>query len=283
MMMKKVVYTFAALLMITGMVAGQSAMPDSNTAATATSDNGRPQARSEQEREDYLTASAAAKGAALEAAANDFAARYPESELRVYLYAQSMLQFQTENDAPRLLAAAQKVLALSPNHSVALALSALALADNLEATDPDRANKVEEIKRRGNRAIHGVQTGYAPPASATPEQAAQYRRMVQSLAYSALGIMRLKTGDDAGAEKDLINALALNKIRPDPYLWYHLALAQDHRRQYSAALNSVEQALQLASSNPELQKLAEIEHDRLSGLAGRAPRSSNNTGAGPPQ
>jgi hypothetical protein len=30
-----------------------------------------------------------------------------------------------------------------------------------------------------------------------------------------------------------------------------------------------------------LQKLAEIEHDRLSGLAGRAPRSSNNTGANP--
>jgi len=283
MMMKKVVYTLAALLMTCGMIAGQSPMPDQSTAAAAPSYDGRPQAGSEQERNDYLSASAAVKGAALEAAASDFASRYPESQLRVHLYAQTMLEYQAENNESRLLAAAEKVLALNPNHSVALALSALALADSLEANDPARANKIEEIKRRGNRAIYGIETGYVPSASASPEQAAQYRNMVQSLAYSALGIMRLKTGDDAGAEKDLINALALNKLRPDPYLWYHLALAQDHRRQYSAALNSVEQALQLASSNPELQKLAEIEHDRLSGLAGRAPRSSNNTGANPRQ
>lgn len=284
MKMKNVVYIFAALLMSCGIVAGQSATPEpGSTAAAPSSYSHQPQAGSEQERDDYLAASAAAKGANLESAADGFAARYPESELRVYLYAQTMLQYQAENNVPKLLATAEKVLALNPNHPVALALSALALADNLEASDPDRASKVEEIKRRGNRAIHGAQNGYVPPASATAEQAAQYRRTLQSMAYSALGIMRLKTGDDAGAEKDLINALALNKVRPDPYLWYHLALAQDHRRQYSAALNSVEQALQLASSSPELQKLAEIEHDRLSGLAGRAPRTQNGTGANPPQ
>jgi Tfp pilus assembly protein PilF len=87
------------------------------------------------------------------------------------------------------------------------------------------------------------------------------------MAYSALGIMKLKTGDDAGAEKDLTTSTELAKIRTDGYTWYHLALAQDHRKKYAAALSSVEQALQLASSNPELQKLAEVEHERLAGLA----------------
>ncbi|HEX7286660.1 MAG TPA: hypothetical protein VF532_10800 [Candidatus Angelobacter sp.] len=282
MKMTKVLYTFAALFMSSGIVAGQSTPREPGPAAAARVAYTRPQARSEQERDDYLAASSVARGADLEAAADGFAARYPESELRVYLYAQTLQQYQAENNAPKLLATAEKVLALNPNHSVALALSALALADNLEANDPDRARKVEEIKRRGSRAIHGVQAGFVPPASANAEQAAQYRRALQSMAYSATGIMKLKTGDDAGAEKDLVTALALNKAQPDPSLWYHLALAQDHRKQYSAALNSVEQALQLASSNPELQKLAEIEHDRLSGLAGRAPRSPN-TGAQAPR
>jgi tetratricopeptide (TPR) repeat protein len=282
MKMKKVLYTLAVLFMSSGIVAGQSAPQEPGPAVAAPVAYSRPQAGSEQERDDYLAASNAARGADLEAAAEGFAARYPESELRVYLYAQTMQQYQVENNASRVLAAAEKVLAINPNHSVALALSALALADSLEANDPDRGRKVEEIKRRGSRAIHGVQTGFVPPASATVEQAAQYRRALQSMAYSATGIMKLKTGDDAGAEKDLVTAMALNKARPDPSLWYHLALAQDHRRQYSAALNSVEQALQLASSNPELQKLAEIEHDRLSGLAGRAPRSPN-TGAQAPR
>jgi hypothetical protein len=38
----------------------------------------------------------------------------------------------------------------------------------------------------------------------------------------------------------------------------------------------VDQALQLASSNPELQKLAEAEHDRLAGLA-RGPRNGESS------
>ena len=96
------------------------------------------------------------------------------------------------------------------------------------------------------------------------------------MAYSALGIMKLKTGDDAGAEKDLKMATELAKFRPDGHAWYHLALAQDHRKKYAAALNSVEQALQLASSDPELQKLAEVEHERLAGLA-RGPRNGSPT------
>lgn len=280
--MKKVLCTFAALFMSSGIVAGQSAAQEQGSAVAASSAYSRPHARSEQERDDYLAASNAARGADLEMGADSFAARYPESELRVYLYAQTMQQYQVENNAPKVLAAAEKVLALNPNHSVALVLSSLALADSLEANEPDRARKVEEIKRRGGRAIHGVQAGFVAPVSATPEQVEQYRRSLQSMAYSAIGIMKLKTGDDVGAEKDLITALALNKARPDASLWYHLSLAQDHRKQYSAALNSVEQALQLASSNPELQKLAEIEHDRLSGLAGRAPRPPN-TGAQAPR
>jgi uncharacterized protein HemY len=87
------------------------------------------------------------------------------------------------------------------------------------------------------------------------------------MAYSALGIMKLKTGDDSGAEKDLKTAADLPKVRPDPYIWYHLALAQDHRKKYPAALDSVEQALQLSSANPRLQRLAETEHARLNRLA----------------
>jgi len=81
---------------------------------------------------------------------------------------------------------------------------------------------------------------------------------------------------ESGAEKDLKAATELAKIRPDGYAWYHLALAQDHRKKYAAALGSVEQALQLASSDPELQKLAEVEHERLTGLA-RGPRNGSPT------
>jgi tetratricopeptide (TPR) repeat protein len=234
-----------------------------------------PIASSEQERADFNAAYAQTGALALEMAANQFAQQYPESNLREYLYAKAMRAYELENNPAGVLAAAQKLLAIKPDHAVALALKATILADQLENTDRDRAQKIEEIRKTANQAVESVGKGFAPAPALSEQDAAVYRTTLQSMAYSALGIMELKTGDDAKAEKDLNTAAVLTKITPDAYIWYHLALAQDHRKKYAAALNSVQQALQLASSNPELQRLAEIEFDRLSGLAGRTPRGAD--------
>jgi tetratricopeptide (TPR) repeat protein len=231
----------------------------------------RPAARSQQERNDFNRAYALSGAAAAESAANDFSARYPGSGLRHYLYSGAMLQYQHENNPAKMLDMGEKVLALDPDNPLALVLTATVLADSLGERDRDRERKVGTIKRNAARAIQAAESSY--PSSPDAPGAGLYRATLQSMAYSALGIMKLKTGDDAGAEKDLALAAELARIRPDPYIWYHLALAQDHRKKYTAALSSVEQALQLASSNPELQKLAEAEHERLFGLA-RGPRNA---------
>lgn len=229
----------------------------------------RPLARTEQERKDFNRDYALTGGATSEAAADDFADRYPDSELRRYLYSSAMLQYQRENNSDKMLAMGQKVLTLDRDNPLALVLTATALADSLGDRDRDRERKINAIKRNATRGIQAAGAEY----SSQNEAAALYKTTLQSMAYSALGIMKLKIGDDAGAERDLKAAADLRMARPDPYVWYHLALAQDHRKKYMAALNSVDQALQLASSNPDLQKLAEAEHDRLAGLA-KGPRNA---------
>ena len=228
----------------------------------------RPQAKTKQERDDFSRAYALTGGAASETAANTFAVKYPDSELRRYLYSSAMLQYQHENNPEKMLAMGEKVLMLDQDNPLALVLTATALADDLGDHDRDRERKIGTIKRNATRAIQSAETGYTPVS----DSAVLYKTTLQSMAYSALGIMKLKTGDDAGAEKDLKVAADLRKVKPDPYVWYHLALAQDHRKKYKAALNSVDEALQLSSSNPELQKLAEAEHERLAGLTG-GPRN----------
>jgi tetratricopeptide (TPR) repeat protein len=233
----------------------------------------RPQARSEQERADFNAAYALTGAATEEAAAIDFANRYPTSELRRYLYSSAMLQYQRENNPGKMLAMGERVLALDPDNPLALVLTATALADSLGDRDRDREKKISTIKHNAGRAIQAAEAGYSESSAGG---AAVYKTTLQSMAYSALGIMKLKTGDDAGAEKDLKIATELSKIRPDGYTWYHLALAQDHRKKYAAALSSVQQALQLASSDPELQKLAEVEHERLAGLT-KGPRNGSST------
>ena len=224
----------------------------------------RPEAKTQQERDDFTAAYALTGAAAEEAVANDFAARYPASELRRYLYTSAMVQYQHENNSAKMLAMGEKILELDPENPLALVLTATALADGLADRDRDRDKKINAIKRNAGRAIQAAEAAYADPSA---ETAPLYKTTLQSMAYSALGIMKLKTGDDAGAEKDLMRAAELAKIHPDPRVWYHLALAQDHRKKYAAALSSVQQALQLSSSDPELQQLAEAEHERLAGMA----------------
>jgi len=239
-------------------------------------------ARSQQEAADYHADYSVRGGAASEQAAASFAQKYPESELRSSLFARAMLEYQRENNPAGILKMGERVLALDPNHSVALVLTATALADGVGPSDPDRDKKISEIKRNVARALQTLDTSFVPPAAATIEQAAVYKTTLHAMAYSALGVLNLKTGDYADAEKNLKMASELAKIHPDAYIWYHLALAQDHRKKYPAALNSVEQALQLASANPDLQKMAETEHQRLTRLT-RRTESPDSGGAQPPQ
>jgi tetratricopeptide (TPR) repeat protein len=240
-------------------------------------------AKSQQEAADYHADYLILGGTAVEQAAISFAQKYPSSELRSYLFAKAMLEYQRENNSVGIMKMGERVLALDPNHVIALILTATVLADGLGPGDPDRDKKIAMVKKKVASALQTVDTSFIPPATVTVEEAAIYKTTLHAMAYSALGVVNLKTGDYADAEKNLELAADLAKIHPDPYIWYHLALAQDHRRKYPAALHSVEQALQLASANPDLQKIAETEHQRLTRLTRRTGESPDSGDDPPPQ
>jgi tetratricopeptide (TPR) repeat protein len=279
-LMKKIPMMFALVFLFTlpwwcAPVQGQRVgAQDDGAGGTAA---GRVTAGSQQEYDDYQAARRPASGLAADKAAGDFARKYPESELRRYLFSRALGRYQSENNPAGMLAMAERVLALDPKDPLALVLTATVVADGLSAGDPDRQPKMDAVRKYAARALQVLDVDAADSA-----QARIHRSTLRAMAYSALGVMELKTGDDAGAEKDLRTSANLPKARPDPYVWYHLALAQDHRKKYPAALNSVEQALQLASANPKLQRLAETEHERLNRLTGRDKEVPESGGTGPP-
>lgn len=242
-----------------------------------------PQAKTHPEFNDYNTAYAIAGGAASEKAADDFAAKYPSSELTAYLYSKAMHEYQNENNPEKMLSVGEKVLRLDPDNSIALVLTATVLADSLSDSDTDRQAKIARVKKNATHALETVDSGFVPPANATPEQVTAYKNTLQSMAHSALGIVALKTDDNAGAEKELRLSADLNQSQPDPYIWYHLALAQDHQKKYSEALESVNHALQVMGSNADLGNLARGEQGRLLTLTRGASSSPEKAPAQPPK
>jgi tetratricopeptide (TPR) repeat protein len=227
-----------------------------------------PQAKTHPEFNDYNAAYATAGGAAAEKAADEFAAKYPASELKAYLYAKAMHEYQNENNPPKMLSVGEKVLQLDPDNSIALVLTSTVLADSLKDADTDRQAKIARARKNATHALETVDSSFVPPANATPEQVTEYKSTLQSMAHSALGIVALKTGDDATAENELKLSTSLNVTQPDPYLWYHLALAQDHQQKYPEALVSINHALQVMGGNADLGELAKGEQKRLLTLTG---------------
>src|SRR5689334_8574255 len=142
-----------------------------------------PQARSQQEHDDFTAAYAVKGAAAAEKATEDFTAKYPDSELRRYLYSNTMRAYQSENNAAKMLALGVKVLRLDPDDVQALVLTATALADNLSDSDGDREKKIDTIRTNTNRAIQRLKTG-AVPLAADASQQAVYRTTLQAMAYS---------------------------------------------------------------------------------------------------
>jgi tetratricopeptide (TPR) repeat protein len=264
-MRRRILQIVLALALVAPVMAQQQPAPGASP--TPSPAKRPPQAKTQAEFKDYNAAYAVnTGGAAAEKAANDFAAKYPASELRSILYTKALHDYQSENNAPKMLEMGEKVLALDPENSVALVVTATVLSDGLSDTDADRQQKIDKIKKNANRALATIDTAFMPPANVTPEQITVYKNTLRSMAFSALGITDLKTGNDAEAEKELRQAAALGSAQPDPYVWYHLALSQDHQERYGDALASVEQAVKFSQPGSDLAKLAAGERERLQKL-----------------
>jgi tetratricopeptide (TPR) repeat protein len=268
--MSKSLTAITLILALTSALPGQQTASPGKTTAQAPARR-PPQAKTRAEFSDYNSANAITGGAASEKAANDFAAKYPDSELRSILYSRAMHEYQRENNPGKMLAMGEKILTNDPDNSVALVLTATVLSDNLSDADLDRQQKIAEIRKNANRALETVDAYFTPPAGTAPEQIEAYKKMLRSMAHSALGITDLKLGDNAGAEKELQAAADLGKVQPDPYIWYHLALSQDRQNKYAEALATAEQAVQLSQPGSDLARLAAGERDRLQKLTGTAP------------
>ena len=286
--MKKFLQKASLILLLACLSAALPAQQPSGSSGKQAQPAGKhvPQAKTHPEFNDYNTAYAVAGGAASEKAADDFTAKYPDSELKAFLYSKAMHEYQTENNKSKILIMGEKVLQFDPDNPIALVLTATIMADDLKDLnkDPDksgREKKVATIKKNSGHALETINSDFVAGANVTPEQLAAYKKTLLAMAHSALGIVALKTDDDAGAEKELKAAADANPGQPDPYVWYHLALAQDHQKKYPEALVSINQAVQYAGADPDLATLAQGELARLRTLNQTTPEAAKPQPAPP--
>src|ERR1700686_3787310 len=138
---------------------GQSGAAQSGTqAAAAPSGKRPPKAKTQPEFDAYKTAAASTDAAALEKAADDFAAKFPDSELRVLLYKNAMRLYQNTNNAEKTEAMGRKVLAIDGDDPDALTTVSDVIAERTHDSDLDKDQRFDDGMKMAQKALQTIDT-----------------------------------------------------------------------------------------------------------------------------
>jgi tetratricopeptide (TPR) repeat protein len=237
--------------------AGQTAAP---------AHKGPPQAKTQPEFDAYKAAVAnQSNPVALEKAADDFSAKFPNSELTPLLYRATMRGYQNANNTDKLLETSQKLLKADPDDPEALVNVAEAIAEQVHETDLDKAQKYDEARRDAQKALETVETDV--PSGVAPEQVDAYKGLLKSNAYSILGTLDFNEEKYADAEANFRKSIDAYP-QPDPVVVLRLALSLDKQNKYPEALKEANHAVDLTQDGTPAGKLARQERDRLVQLTG---------------
>jgi tetratricopeptide (TPR) repeat protein len=236
-----------------------------------------PAAKTQPEFDAYKAALPLTDAAATEKAADDFAAKFPDSELRVVLYKSAMQKYQASNNGDKMLEMAQKALTLDPDDPDALVGVAQVLAERTRDTDLDKDQKLAEAKKDAERALVTVDTD-VPTAGYPPEKIDQFKRYMKSEAYAVLGTLATNAKSWPEAETDLRKSIEVFPEQVDSVAVLRLAVALDMQNKIPDALKFANQAVDLTKDRPDSAagKAARAEQDRLTKLSsGSAPGQKN--------
>ena len=277
--MKRVAVVIAVLWISAGGFARNAFAQNSDKAAAQNAPAGqaaapagkrRPMAKTQEEYAAFNTANGLTDAAAQEKAANDFAAKFPDSELRPLLYKAVMGAYQQANNDAKIMEMAQKVLSYDADDPDALLSIAQELADRTRDTDLDRDQRYAEAKKDAQRALITLDTD-VPTAGIDPARLALYKANARNQAYYVLGTVDYNNKAWADAEGNLKKSVEAYPQQVDPITVFRLSVALDMQNKYPEALKYANQAVDLTKEGTGVGDAARKEKDRLTELNRSAP------------
>jgi tetratricopeptide (TPR) repeat protein len=260
-----------AVLMLSSWGLGQSgdkgAAQSAPAGQTAPAGKRRPMAKTQEEYAAFNAANAITDPAAQEKAANDFAVKFPDSELRVLLYKTVMHGYQQANNLDKMMEMSQKVLGYDADDPEALITAAQVLAERTRDTDLDKADRLAEARKDAQRALVTVDTD-VPTAGYAPEQLTAYKGFIRSEAYEISGTLDYNAKAWGDAETNLKKSIEAYPQQVDPIAVFRLSVALDMQSKYPEALKYANQAVDSTKEGTPAGDAARKEKDRLTQLTG---------------
>jgi tetratricopeptide (TPR) repeat protein len=273
-------FTLAIALALTGIASagGQTSGQPSQPAGTSQGAGRGPiQTKTPAEYQAYQAAIANAQNAqAMEKAADDFAAKFPDSAVRVLLYRSAMNAYQNAGNAQKLMDVGLKVLNLDKDDPEALISVAEVLQEQTSPTDLDKDKRAKRAIDYAQHALETIDTDLAVPSGTPNERVEAYKKTLRSSAFAIVGTLQYKQEQYADAESNLRKAIEADSANPDPVVVLRLALALDQQKKYADALQHANRAVELTQESTDVGKMARNERDRLVTMTGGSPAQGSS-------
>jgi tetratricopeptide (TPR) repeat protein len=252
---------------------GGQAVPAGQAAPAPAAPTGKrpPQAKTQPEFDAYKVAAANTDAATLEKAADDFATKFPDSELRLLLYKATMRTYQSANNGDKTEAMGRKVLSLDADDPEALVIVAEVIAEKTHDSDIDKDQRYDEAMKMAQKATQTVETNVSFNQGTPQEKIDAYKALLRSNAYSIMGTIEFKKDSFPAAQENLQKSIDAFPSQPDPVVVLRLALSLDKQTKYPDALKVANRAVELTQESTQIGTLARRERDRLQQLTGGAP------------
>ena len=269
-----ILFVFTLALCVAAQNSGQPAQqtpPAAGQVTPATPAAKRPpQAKTQPEFDAYKLAVANTDPAAFEKASDDFATKFPDSELRVLLYKNAMRLYQQTNNAEKTEAMGRKVLTFDGDDPEALVMVAEVIAERTRDSDLDKDQRYDEAVKMAQKATQTVETDVNVPAGTPQDKVDAYKALLKSNAYSIVGTIAYKKENYPDAEANLQKSIDAFPSQPDPVVVLRLALSLDKQQKYPEALKVANRAVEMTQEHTVAGDTARRERDRLQQLTGGA-------------
>ena len=239
------------------------------------------QAKSQDEMKAYQDAMTKTDPAQMEAAADAFAAKYPDQRAEgCSLRSRHEPVRSGEQFGDKVIEMGRKAIAADPTNPVPLVQVGSALAGDARATPIWTANSaLPRRPRMPRRAIDNLDTGLIVPPNAPPDRVAAAKTSILTMAYDTLGMVAMNKKDYAGCRTELPKAVDASKAQPEAVVYLRLSVAQDNLKKYPQALESANKAVQYAPQGSAAQNLAKQQQARLQKLIGCRRQSGAHNGS----
>lgn len=294
----RLVLTMALMASVAFLAAPCRGQSSQTQAATPPPAKGQVQAKTQEEYDAYQAIKSKPQSPEdFEKAVNDFAAKFPDSNLRVILFRGLMKSYQLADDPDKMMASGVKVLAIDKDDPEALIVVAEIQEEHTGPMDLDREPRMDQAVANAQHALQTIDTDLAAPAGTPADRLEAYKRYLRSTALAIIGTIQYKRAQYAEAELTLKKALEADAANPDSVVVLRLSLALDQQRKYQEALQQANRAVDLTKEDTEVGKSARSERDRLvvetggnnspqptpppsTASPGAAPQNSNGAASG---